>query len=77
MAKKHLTRVYIHKSICELSGSRSKSRIGYLSRREMVELLMYLKRVQDACYKLCRLQNKTVSNIIIESKIYNESISGN
>jgi hypothetical protein len=73
MAKRHLTRVSIHKNICELSGSRSNSNIGYLSRREMVELLMYLKRVQDVCGKLCRLQNATVSNIIIEGKIYNES----
>lgn len=72
MAGKRLTRINLHKRICDLSGSRSKSTVGYLSRKEMMELLMYLERVQKACAALCHMKNETVSHIIIEGKIYNE-----
>jgi hypothetical protein len=72
MARNKLSRISLHRKICELSGVNLKSEFGYLSRREMLELYDYLKRVKETCDLLKRLHNETVNQTIIEGKIHNE-----
>jgi hypothetical protein len=43
MARKKLSRIQIHKKICEKIGMTTKSHIGYLSRKEMLEVLLFLE----------------------------------
>ena len=45
--RKKLSRIQLHQRICAHVGITTKSRIGYLSRYEMVDVLDYLDRVNN------------------------------
>jgi hypothetical protein len=45
MGRKKLSRIQIHKRICEKAGMTTHSHIGYLSRREMLDVLYFMDRI--------------------------------
>jgi len=73
MAKNKLSRIDLHKKICAFSGVQRRSKLGYLSRVEMMELYDYLCRVNEVCRSLLTTgYANMVKPIIITGKIYNE-----
>lgn len=46
--RKKLSRIQIHKKICEKVGITTQSHIGYLSRSEMLDVLLFLERMEKA-----------------------------
>lgn len=73
MAKKRLNRVGLHRKICTTIGVTSHSGVGYLSRKEMLELMAYLDRVRETFRQLNRLSYPDVIHIITEGNVTNES----
>jgi hypothetical protein len=45
MLRKKLNRIQIHKKICERVGMTTKSHIGYLSRSEMLDVLLFVDKL--------------------------------
>ena len=72
---KRINRVDMHKRICYLSGVNTKSVTGYATRKELMELMVYLERVNSALKSVVSQGIPQVTEILQQGNLisWNES----